>query len=347
MNDPAAPDEQAPYWDKCEKMTFAQLRRFIHDVLERLSDPSVPDNEELPRSQEELLGLCDMLKAKSDVLKDDAPMPERPTYAGPAHPGWSFTPSDELDALYRKRREAQDRVDYATQHGESKIFIEYIEDELEKVEREITPIERRADQEHADRLREYQEAHEPYMRRIRLWRAEVEKVEKQREAEAKRDEAVQRAYRKVKRAFDPKRASGPKSMGTLPFELAAPGERTDDRAIYRYYQEVMSRKRLSGFDQDRLDKLLALPRSNWAKGSAGSDGYIVLMFDHTEKVLMECPIRDNAIYVLDSGEKRLLKMNKQELIASDEVKRIFHRGDWYGRVKQELGISTSTEQSDE
>jgi hypothetical protein len=25
MNDPAAPDEQPPYWDKCEKMTFAQL----------------------------------------------------------------------------------------------------------------------------------------------------------------------------------------------------------------------------------------------------------------------------------------------------------------------------------
>ena len=40
-------------------------------------------------------------------------------------------------------------------------------------------------------------------------------------------------------------------------------------------------------------------------------------------------------------------MNKQELIASGEAKRIFHVGDWYGRVKQELGINTSTEQPDE
>lgn len=100
----------------------------------------------------------------------------------------------------------------------------------------------------------------------------------------------------------------------------------------------MSRSRLDGFDQDRLDKLLVLPRSNWAKGRAGSYGYIVLMFDHTEKVLMECPFRDNAIYVLDSGEERLLKMDKQELIVSGEAKRIFHVGDWEWRVKKALDI---------
>ncbi len=144
--------------------------------------------------------------------------------------------------------------------------------------------------------------------------------------------------REVKHALDPERASGHKRMSILPFELAAPGERTDDHSIYRYFREVVSRGRLDGFDQDRLGKLLALPRSNWAKGKAGSYGYIVLMFDHTEKVLMECPVRDNAIYVLDSGEERLLKMNKQELIASGEAKRIFHRGNWYQRVKETLDI---------
>jgi hypothetical protein len=42
--------------------------------------------------------------------------------------------------------------------------------------------------------------------------------------------------------------------------------------------------------------------------------------------------------VLNSGEERLLKMNKQELIASGEAKRIFHVGDWYQRVKQALEI---------
>jgi hypothetical protein len=76
----------------------------------------------------------------------------------------------------------------------------------------------------------------------------------------------------------------------------------------------------------------------WQKGRAGFYGYIDFMFDHTEKVLLECPIEDNAIYVLDSGEERLLKMNKQQLIKSSEAKRIFHSGPWYQRLKDELGI---------
>ena len=41
---------------------------------------------------------------------------------------------------------------------------------------------------------------------------------------------------------------------------------------------------------------------------------------------MGCPVYANAIYVLDSGEERLLKMNKQQLIASGEAKRVFHTG---------------------
>ncbi len=47
---------------------------------------------------------------------------------------------------------------------------------------------------------------------------------------------------------------------------------------------------------------------------------------------------ENAIYVLNSGEECLLRMNKQELIASGETKRIFHAGDWCQRVEKELGI---------
>ena len=100
----------------------------------------------------------------------------------------------------------------------------------------------------------------------------------------------------------------------------------------------MSWGRLDGFDQERLDKILALPRSGLLKGKSGFYGYIVLQFDHTEKVLMECPVYANAIYVLNSGEERLLRMNKQQLIASGEAKRIFHTGDWYLRVKLNLEI---------
>ena len=228
-------------------------------------------------------------------------------------------------------------MDYEIKHGESEIYLDYIKDELEKVERKITPTERREEQEHEKCLREYREAHEPYIRRVRLWEAEVEKVEKQREAEANRDEAVRRTYRKVKRAFEGTRVSGPRRIGTLPFEIAPPGERTNDH-VYAYYREVLRRGQLAEFDQERLDKILTLPRSGLLKGKVGFYGYIVLQFDHTEKVLLECPVYGKALYVLESGEERLLAMNKQELIASDEAKRIFHTKNWYQRVKQELAI---------
>jgi hypothetical protein len=125
---------------------------------------------------------------------------------------------------------------------------------------------------------------------------------------------------------------------TRDFEIASPGEQSDEH-VRRYYREVVGRDRLEGvFSQDRFEKMLALPRSNWQKGKASFYGYIVLMFDHTERVLLECPVEDNAIYLLDSGEDGLLKMNKRQLRESGEAKRIFHRGDLYQRLKDELGI---------
>jgi hypothetical protein len=124
---------------------------------------------------------------------------------------------------------------------------------------------------------------------------------------------------------------------TLGFEILPPGERTDEH-VRTYYREAVSRGRLRGFSQDRLDKMLTLPRSNWKKGKAGFYGYIVLMFDHTEKVVLECPVYGNAIYVLDSGEERLLRMTKQELKDSGEATVIPHSKNWYRRLKDELAI---------
>jgi hypothetical protein len=53
---------------------------------------------------------------------------------------------------------------------------------------------------------------------------------------------------------------------------------------------------------------------------------------------MDCPAYGHALLVLNSAEERLLMMNKQELIASDEVRRIFHTKNWYPRVREALEI---------
>jgi hypothetical protein len=239
------------------------------------------------------------------------------------------------------------RVEDAVRYREPKNYVEQVRRDLRAVERKIPPlekIERERRKEHGRLCREFEEAWADHKRRVRLWEDRAAQERKRLEAEANRERAMERIRREVKRAFDPQRNSdpqrglGPNRITTLPYELAAPGERTDNRAVYRYYREVLSRGRLDGFDQERLDKILALPYENWLKGRAGVYGYIVLRFAHTKKVLLECPVYGNAIYVLDSGEERLLKMRKPQLIASGEAKRIFHTKNWYRRVKQELDI---------
>jgi hypothetical protein len=324
--------------DECEKMGFAQLKRFIHDAVERLSDPPSVANEELPRSREELLKLCDMLKEKADALKEDTPMPPRPTYDGPADPGFFFTPSRELDALYRKRRKAERRVDYEIKHGDSEIYLGYLKDELDEAEREIAPIEKREEQEYNERLREYQAAREPYRQRVRRWRAEVDKVEQQRDAEANRDEMVRRTYRRVKHAFE--------SGATVPtrevhWRFLPPGEASNEDLL-RHYDNHQRRNPNVRYDLDRIRKALSLgPNGRWVEREKFGD-YIVFTFPFTSSALMECPIVGNAIYVLHSDPERWSGTPKQQLIAEadrgGEVARIPHQGDWFERVKRELGI---------
>ena len=336
MNESAAPAEP-PYMERVRAMSFAQLARFIENALERLSGSSVPDDE-LPRSRQELLALCDMLPAKADAENKNAPMPQPPNYEGPDNPG-PFIPSDKLNSLYAKReryeKHADDAYEDATYGGGSKVLQEWTEDQLRKMEeQELYPVERSERGRHAKLVAEYEQARRPYRDSYQRWAAERSR---RQEAEVRREVTVRRLYREVNRAFDPAHGSGPRRVGTLPFEIAASGERTNEH-VYAYYREVLRRGELAQFDQDRLDKILALPRSGLLKGKAGFYGYIVLQFDYTEKVLLECPVVGNALYVLDSGEERLLRRNKQEHIASSEAKRIFHTGIWYRRVKKELGI---------
>lgn len=56
------------------------------------------------------------------------------------------------------------------------------------------------------------------------------------------------------------------------------------------------------------------------------EGYIVFEFDHTPKVLIDCPIAGNAIYVIDEDWERRARLTKQELQADEKVTRIVHQG---------------------
>ncbi len=74
------------------------------------------------------------------MKEEPEPIPKRPAYDGPADPG-PFSPSSELASLYKKRERYEARVDNAYRNRQTKMVIEWVEDELEKVEREVAPVE--------------------------------------------------------------------------------------------------------------------------------------------------------------------------------------------------------------
>ncbi len=143
MTDPATPAARPPYWGQCEWMSLAELDRFIHDAARRLSDPSVTDDGNTPRSHEEFWELCALLRRKVDASKQDETMLERPDYQGPPNPGYYLTPSLKLEALYRRLQKAQRRVEQAIEDHDSPTYVEYLEEEVEKVQAEIAPVEQR------------------------------------------------------------------------------------------------------------------------------------------------------------------------------------------------------------
>ena len=218
MTDPDTPAERPLYWNQCERMSLAELDRFIRDAAMRLSDPSVPDDGSTPRTREEFANLCALMRAKVDALKQDTTLPEPPEYDGPPNPG-AFSPSDELDALYRWLDGEEERLYEAREYGQSGNYVEYLEQQVKKLKAQIAPIEQREQQDHNERVREYDIAREPYRRLYRRWREEVAKVERRQEANDNLEKFVKRAYRRVDRAFNNGRGSGRRGPVTLDFEI--------------------------------------------------------------------------------------------------------------------------------
>jgi hypothetical protein len=337
VTDPPAPAERPAYWATCESKDLVRLGFFIHDALKRLTEPKVPTDGSTPISRQEFLDLVGQMQARADSQKEDATVPARPVYDGPPAPPLFYS-SNQLEEARAKRNRTLDRLEAAIRYRQSESFIQHRRNQFDKAEQELAAIDREERRRWEERRREYEQARAPYERSLSAWKQEAARAKRNREANDKRQALVDRARGKVEAAFKPKHR--PKTHGptALDFEIAGPGEQSDEH-IRRYFGEVLRSGQLKGFSQDRLDKMLALPRSNWKKGKAGFYGYIVLLFDHTEKVLLECPVEGNAIYVLDSDSERLLEMRKPDLIASSEAKRIFHSGnDWYRRLKDELGI---------
>ena len=300
-NEPAAPDQQPAYLDRCGKMDFGELRRLIDESLGRL--PNSNSDADRPCSKEELLDLWDLLREKAGVSD-----------CSPKSPPWE--PSEKLSSMRARRDRTLTFLKEASgDPSVAKKDIFKAERSLRAQERDIAQVEDRERQAFAGRRSRYSRTPTPDDTRMR---------------------AVERIRREIERAFKPQ------PTGRVQWKPLPKGEATPAK-IRRYYRErLRSQGRLDVFDQDRLDKAVALDYEDWlvpTEGLGGFDLYSIITFAHTEKVLLECPIYGNAVYVVNSNEERWSEMTKQDLIESGDAKRIPHQGqDWYEKYKRELDI---------
>ena len=302
-------------------MSFGELRKFIDDARKRLSDSDSDAN--LPRSKKEFVILSEMLHSKAEVLKGDAPASTTPS---PEYP--RFQPSEELSSLQRREEQLSEILHKAYEDESSTAqYVGLLERELSALEREIAELETRERAEYDKLLYPYWEARNAQSQSNRLRKEEAEK-------EATRAKIVRRVRQDIELAF---KSEADASTSRLPWRNLPPGELSVEDVI-RHYDRLSRQGVPVRFDQERLDKADLLGWEHRYLGIDEYEGYIIYTFAHTPKALMKCPIVGNAIYLIDSDWERLSRMSKQELLDHPSVTRIPHQGNWFEKVKEELGI---------
>ena len=299
MNYQNMSDGRPLYLDRCQEMDFNRLLEFIEDSLARLLE-SNPEAAR-PRSEEEFRHLVQLLRE----LQDTPPVSPVPL---------SYQPSREL----RNKTDKLERLDkhLDESYGEPSTRKKDIYQMLRRrtaLEEEIAKLRVDDRRSHSTRLSAYQNY---------------------------TNSAQTRAVNRIGKAVD--RAFRPQPTGRFQWQPLPPGEAAPENVHWHYHEKLRREGRLDKFNQERLDKALDLPYAEWwvpTEGFGGFDSYSIFSFDHTEKVLLECPLYGNAAYIVNSSEERWKDMTKQELIDSGEAEKVAHQGEnWHVKVREALEV---------
>ena len=329
----------------CEEMEFGDLRRFIDGCLrdggpeKEESRPDPPDR--LPVSEEEFLGLVGLLRRKAA----HAEVPALAPHPGPAPPFPPFEPSEKLRALREEQRRLESALRTTLRDPEAtKRTIKNLRRRLGISEAEATALEATEIAEHEKRravhLRPHRDAQQARKRSERRRNDAIGHNHKRR---GRWKEFAARVEQDVRRAFkdDPvgRRGVGLRSATRLPWHLLPPGEMSVE-SLRSHYAGLARRDPDVRYEPERIEKVFSLGPEQCYVGADEFDSYVVFTFAGTDRVLLECPIYGNAVYVLGQDWKRLSRMSKGELLSGRArgVTKIVHKGDWFGRVKQALRI---------
>jgi len=133
------------------------------------------------------------------------------------------------------------------------------------------------------------------------------------------------------------------SVELVNFEILPPSEWTLENTIEHYKKNeraIVTRWKYS-IDYDRIKEIYKLQPDKRYWGSGGFFGYSVYEFSKFEKVILDCPVEGNAVYMLyknDWMDQVLYTKKEIREYCSGQYRKIVHKGDWLDRVRQELAV---------
>ena len=125
------------------------------------------------------------------------------------------------------------------------------------------------------------------------------------------------------------------------FELLPPGTWEIDDVLRHYREQARTRPEIFGgraIDYGRIEKMKSLRPIKCYIGRELWEGYVVFEFKGIKRVVLDCPVEGNAIYLLSGDWKRMVGRSKKHLRTEfrDNCTKIVHKGDWLDRVRYAL-----------
>ena len=300
-------------------MSFPELRKYIDSELCRISSGN-PNSQDEPHTKEDFLKLWQILQAKTK---------EHPKPVFTEFP--DFCASDKLAELQMQLTEIKCQLEAKRRDPEStKRSIRKLvhKQTFAKEAYEILlHIEKKA---HSELLRieknNYLHKETEYQNRARLiqhWKRFSDRI-----------------FRDIQTKF----SSANRIKTEKIFWRVLPSEDRSFDSILAHYEQLQRSNPHIPYEVGRLQSIFSLSPSKCYIGMDEFVGYIVFAFEHSKKVILECPVYGNAIYVIRDNWKGLSRLSKHELLTehSDLVYRIVHTGGWFDKLKFELCGKTNS-----
>ena len=168
--------------------------------------------------------------------------------------------------------------------------------------------------------------------------ADATKLQRKVELELQRQQSIIERIadlkKKIETIFDESNYS--LKIEKLPWELLPKEKWTVEDVVKIFRTYSFKQWQDATFDESRLRKIINVLKPNVCYiGEDEFEGYVVFCFDQTEKVVMECPIIGNAVYVINGNWQEITKLSKREAKHryTNCIKTINHNETWLERLQ--------------